>query len=124
MNTQLRTKLCAGGSRQHYQKFDYSTSSTDDDQSEAMLPIPIYSPEPENPLQPPDTLKDSVLSDPQSDVSLLVCLPQWFSDHELARSPSAQLSPSDSPLQQSLVGSSAPLLTHPFLTDYLNNSPI
>ena len=60
---------------QHYQLFDYSTSETDDEPSEAMLPIPIYSPEPGNPLLPPDTLKDPVLPDPQSDVSLLDCLP-------------------------------------------------
>ena len=41
MNTRLRTELRAGGSRQHYQQFDYSTSETDDEQSEAMLPVPI-----------------------------------------------------------------------------------
>ena len=31
METRLRTKLRAGGSRQHYQQFDYSTTETDDD---------------------------------------------------------------------------------------------
>ena len=40
MNTRLRTKLRAGGSRQHYQQFDYSTSETDDESSGTMLPIP------------------------------------------------------------------------------------
>ena len=124
MNTRLRNNLRAGGSRQHYQQFDYSTSETDDEPSEAMLPIPIYSPEPEKPLLPPDTLKDPVLPNPQSDVSLLDCLPQLFSDHELARSPSPHLFPSDSTLEQSLVGTSAPLLTHPSLSDYLSNYPI
>ena len=31
MDTRLRTKLPAGGTRQHYQQFDYSTSETDDE---------------------------------------------------------------------------------------------
>ena len=123
MNTLLRSKLRAGGSRQHCQQFDYSTSESDSEPSGAMLPIPIHSPEPENPLLPPDTFKDPSLTDPQSDVSLLDCLQQLFSDHELARSPSPQLSASDSPLEQSLMGTSAPLLTHPSLTDYLSNYP-
>ena len=45
MNTRLRTKLRAGGTRQHYQQFDYSTSDTDEENSRAMLPIPTYSPQ-------------------------------------------------------------------------------
>ena len=40
MDTRLRTKLRAGGSRPHYQQFDYSTSGTDDELSDAMLPMP------------------------------------------------------------------------------------
>ena len=40
MNTRLRTKLRAGGSRMHYQLFDYSTSGTDDELSDVMLPVP------------------------------------------------------------------------------------
>ena len=48
MDTRLRTKLRAGGSRMHYQQFDYSTSGTDD----LLIPLmPIAgSPNP-NPLQ-------------------------------------------------------------------------
>ena len=76
MNTRLRTKLRAGGSRQHYQQFDYSTSETDDVSSGAMLPIPLQSPKSEDPLLPPEPIKDLTLSDPQSDVSSLGCLPQ------------------------------------------------
>ena len=45
MDTRLRTKLRAGGTRQHCQQFDYSTSETDDETSGAMLPIPKYSPQ-------------------------------------------------------------------------------
>ena len=40
MDTRLRTKLRAGGSRMHYRQFDYSTSGTDDELSEVMLPVP------------------------------------------------------------------------------------
>ena len=40
MDTRLRTKLRAGGSRMHYQQFDYSTSGTDDELSDVMLPVP------------------------------------------------------------------------------------
>ena len=89
-----------------------------------MLPIPIHSPEPENPLLPPDAIKVPALSDPQPDVSLLDCIPQLFSDQELARSPSPQLSASNSPSEQSMAGTSSSLLTHPSLTDYLSNYPI
>ena len=39
MNIRLRTKLRAGGSRPHYQQFDYATSDIDDEPSGAMLPI-------------------------------------------------------------------------------------
>ena len=41
MDTRLRTKLRTGGSRMHYQQFDYSTSGTDDELSEVMLPVPL-----------------------------------------------------------------------------------
>ena len=89
-----------------------------------MLPIPLQSPKTEHPLLHPEPINDPTLTDPQSDVSLLDCLPQLFSDHDLARSPSPQLSRSNSPSAQSLVGTSAPLLTHHSLTDYLSNYPI
>ena len=56
-----------------------------------------------------------------SDVSMLSCLPQLFSDHEPTRSPSPQFSQSDNTPELSLPGTSAPLLTQPSLTDYLSN---
>ena len=124
MNTRLRTRLRAGGSRQHYQQFDSSTSETDDESSGAMLPILLQSSKQEHPLLPSEPARDTALSDTQSDISLLDCLPQLFSDHELAPSPSPQLSRSPSPSAKSLVGTSAPLLTDLSLTDYLNNYPI
>ena len=49
-------------------------------------------------------------------------LPQLFSDHERARSPSPKVS---SPGKQSSIpGTSAPLFTNPSLTDFLSNYPI
>ena len=45
MDTRLSTKLRAGGTRQHYQQFDYSTSDTDEETSRAMLNVPTYSPQ-------------------------------------------------------------------------------
>ena len=49
-------------------------------------------------------------------------LPQLFSDHERARSPSPKISSPEKP--SSLPGTSAPLLTNPSLTDFLSNYPI
>ena len=123
MDNRLRTKLCAGGTRQHYQQFDYSTSETDDETSGAMLPIPTYSPQQVQNQSPPDVIGDTMAPDSLSDFSMLSCLPQLFSDHEPTRSPSPQVSHSDYTPEVSLAGSSAPLLIqHPF-TDYLNNYP-
>ena len=82
-----------------------------------MLPIPTYPQDLDQPTWPPDLPVESRPPDPMSELSFNDCIPQLFSDHELARSPSPQLSPSNNPQEQSLVGTSAPLLTHPSLTD-------
>ena len=116
MDTRLRTKLRAGGSRMHYQQFDYSTSGTDDELSDVMLPVP---PDPAD----ADRVEPEVPV-PSSDQSVSTTrhLPQLFSDHERARSPSPQISSPGK--QSSLPGTSAPLLTNPSLTDFLSNYPI
>ena len=116
MNTRLRTKLRAGGSRMHYQQFDYSTSGTDDELSDVMLPIP---PDPVDADQ-----IEAEVSQPPLDQSISPThrLPQLFSDHERARSPSPRISSPEK--QSSLLGTSAPLLTNPSLTSFLNNYPI
>ena len=65
--------------------------------------------------------------DSLSDVSMLSCLPQLFSDHESLCSPSLQISQSDNTPQLSelsLTGTSAPLLTQPAFTDYLSIYPL
>ena len=124
MDTRLRTNLRAGRTRQHCQYFDYSTSKTDDETSRAMLPIPTFSPQQVQNQPPPDLMVDPMALDSLSDVSMLSCLPQLFSDHEPTRSPSPQLSQSDKTTELSLTGTSAPLLTQPSFTDYLSNYPL
>ena len=111
MDTRLRTRLRAGGSRMHYQQFDHSKSGTD-----VMLPIPLV------PIDA-DKVDQEVLM-PSSDQSISPTrqLPQIFSDHERARSPSPQLTASEK--ERSLLGTSAPLLTNPLLTAFLSNYPV
>ena len=115
MDTRLRTKLRAGGSRMHYQQFDYSTSGTDDELSEVMLPVPP------DPVDADCREPEPQLPSDQS-ISPAHHLPQLFSDHERARSPSPRISSPER--QPSLLGTSAPLLTNPSLTSFLNNYPI
>ena len=59
MDTRLRTKLRAGGTRQHYQQFDYSTSETEEETHNEMLPIPTYSPQQIHTFTPNPILKQS-----------------------------------------------------------------
>ena len=116
MDTRLRTKLRAGGSRMHYQQFDYSTSGTDDELSDVMLPVPP------DPVDADQMELEAPMPSSDQSVSPTHHLPQLFSDQERARSPSPQVS---SPAKQSsLPGTSAPLLTNPSLTDFLSNYPI
>ena len=116
MDTRLRTKLRAGGSRMHYQQFDYSTSGTDDEASEVMLPMPP------DPIDSDQRAPEVPHSPSDQSPSPTHRLPQLFSDHERARSPSPRISSPEK--QSSLVGTSAPLLTNPSLTSFLNNYPI
>ena len=116
MDTQLRTKLRAGGSRMHYQQFDYSTSGTDDELSDVMLPVPP------NPVDADQVEPEAPPAASDQSISPARILPQLFSDHERVRSPSPQVSSSDKEL--SLPGTSASLLTNPSLTNFLSNYPI
>ena len=119
MDTRLRTKLRAGGTRQHYQQFDYSTSDTDNETHDEMLPIPTYSPQQVHTQPHPEAITDPSPPDFLSDVSMFSGLPQLFSDHEPMRSPSPHISQSSKTPELSPMGTSAPLLTQPSLTDYL-----
>ena len=89
MDTCLRSKNRAGGSRMHYQQFGYSTSGTDEELSDVMLPFPPPLID-ANPVEPeaPSTTSDHSISPTRQ-------LPQLFSDHEQARSPSPQLTLSE-----------------------------
>ena len=80
MDTRLRSKLRAGGSRMHYQQFDYSTSGTDDELSDVMLPIPP-------PLVGAHPLDPEAPGPSDHSNSPTRYLPQLFSDHEPLRSP-------------------------------------
>ena len=115
MDTRLRTKLRAGGSRMHYQQFDYSTSGSDDELSDIMLSVPpdLINAGQAEPETPPAASDQSI--------SPARILPQLFSDHERVRSPSPQISSSD---KDSLLGTSASLLTNPSQTNFLSNYPI
>ena len=62
MDTRLRTKLRAGGTRQHYQQFDYSTSETDEETHNEMLPIPTYSPQQIHTQPHPEAITDPSVS--------------------------------------------------------------
>ena len=124
MDTRLRTKLRAGGTRQHYQQFDYSTTNTDEETHGAMLPIPASSPQKLQTQLPPEATIDPSASDPLSDLSMLSCLPHLFSDCEPMPSPSPHVSESRKTPELSPSGTSAPLLTQPSLPDYLSNFPL
>ena len=99
----------------HYQQFDYSTSGTDDELSDVMLPVPpdLFIAGQAEPEAPPAASDQSI--------SPARILPQLFSDNERVRSPSPQISSSD---KDSFPGTSASLLTNPSLTNFLSNYPI
>ena len=115
MDTRLRTKLRAGGSRMHYQQFDYSTSGTDDELSEIMLPVPP---------DPVDVDRRELEPQLPSDQSISPThhLPQLFSDHERARSPSPRIS---SPRKTALLtGNIGPTTDKSITNEFLKNYPI
>ena len=116
MDTRLRTKLRAGGSRVHYQQFDYSTSGTDDELSDVMLPVPP------DPVDADQVAPEVPMPSSDQLTSPTQRLPQISSDHERTRSPSPQVSSPGK--QSSMPGTSALLFTNPSLTDFLSNYPI
>ena len=116
MDTRLRTKLRAGGSRVHFQQFDYSTSGTDDELSDVMLPVPP------DPVDADQVAPEVPMPSSDQLTSPTQRLPQLFSDHERARSPSPQVSSPGK--QSSMPGTLAPLFTNPSLTDFHSNYPI
>ena len=85
----LENQAPCRGSRMHYQQFDYSTDGTEltqSDTDQAELAAPAHT--------------------SHSSISIDEYLPQLFSDHERARSPSPQLTASEK--ISSLIDTSAP----------------
>ena len=115
MGARMRSRLRAGGSRMHYQQFDYSTSGTDDELSNVMLPVPPLIVD----VNPPEHEAPNPTDHP---ISPEQYLPQPFSDHEPPSSPSPQLTATEK--EPSFLGTSAPLLTKPCFTDFHSNYPI
>ena len=74
---------------------------------------------PPDPVDADQVVPKAPMPSPDQSVSPTQHLPQLFSDHERARSPSPQVSS-----QSSLPGTSAPLLTNPSMTHFLSNYPI
>ena len=117
MDTRLRTRMRAGGSRLHYQQFDYSTSDPERERSADLL-----SDEP-NPSEAelPALVDASVPPDEQpmshkpafNDQLPLFSEPEVIPD--AAQTQDASTATTEA--QVSLAGTSAPLLTNPSLTD-------
>ena len=117
MDTRLRARMRAGGSRLHYQQFDYSTSDTERERSEDLL-----SDEP-NPSEAelPALVDASMPLDEQRmspEPAINDQLP-FFSEPEVipdaAQTQDASTAAAEA--EVSLAGTSAPLLTNPSLTD-------
>ena len=89
-----------------------------------MLPIPTSSPQQVQNQPPPDLIGDPMAPDSLSDVSMLSCFPELFSDHEPTRLPPhkfhSQIILRRLPIRVPLLR----YLTHPSLTDYLSNYPL
>ena len=117
MHTRLRTRMRAGGSRLHYQQFDYSSSDPERERSEDLITDALAHSEAEPPAQfeasmPPDEQRWS---------------PEPANGYEQPLFSQNEVIPEVSQLQDfpvttaeseiSLTGTSTPLVTNPSLTD-------
>ena len=126
MDTRLRTRMRAGGSRLHYQHFGYSSTESDDERSDVVLPNAEINPDESTILS---SLVDEPVPIPEIPISPLPAMEALFSENEAVpdiiddvQCPPIQV-PTNS-AETSLSGTSAPLLTIPSLTDKLSNFPI
>ena len=126
MDTRLRTRMRAGGSRLHYQQFDYSSTESDNERSDVLL----------SSVQA-NTDESAILSShvdepapfPEIPISPLPAMEALFSENEavpdvLDIAPNPTIHAPTESAGTSLTGTSAPLLTNPSLTDMLSNFPI
>ena len=126
MDTRLRTRIRAGGSRIHYQQFDYSSTESDDERSDVFLPSARDNPNESAILS---SLVDEPAPIPEMPISPLPAMEALFSENEAVpdiiddiQNPPIRV-PTNS-ADTSLSGTSAPLLTNSSLTDKLSNFPI
>ena len=132
MDTRLRTRTRAGGSRLHYQQFDHSETESEDERSDVLLSSAQVNPD-------ESVILSSLVDEPvpilEMPISPLPAKEALFSKNEAipdvienTESPPTQASaPTQIPTKNasiSLAGTSAPLLTNPSLTDMLSNFPI
>ena len=117
MDTRLRTRMRAGGSRLHYQQFDYSSSYSESSRSDDLLSDARDHSQAEPPAlfeasMPPDEQPRSF--EPANDYEL-----PFLSESEvIPEVPQSQDIPvATEEAEVSLAGTSAPLLTNPTLTD-------
>ena len=61
MDTRLRTRVHAGGSRLRYQQFDYSSTDSDDDRSDVLLSCAQVDPNESAVLSPSRNEPDPIL---------------------------------------------------------------
>ena len=121
MDTRLRTRMRAGGSRLHYQQFNYSSTETEDERSDVFLPSTGNNPDESIILssladepEPIPEIRSHHCQCPENEA-----VPDIIDD---IQNPPIQI-PTNS-AETSLSGTSAPLLTNPSLTDKLSNFPI
>ena len=126
MDTRLRTRTRAGGSRLHYQQFDHSETESEDERSDVLLSSAHVNPDESVGLS---SLADEPAPIPEMPISPLPAMEALFSENEAipdvnGNTPSP---PTQAPTKKasiSLAGKSGPLLTNPSLTDMLSNFPI
>ena len=126
MDTRLRTRMRAGGSRPHYQQFDHSSSESDDERSDVLLSSAQANPDESGILSSP---VDEPAPIPEMPISPLPSMEALFSENEAVpditdETPSPPTQAPTKSASTSLAGTSAPLLTNPSLTDVLSNFPI
>ena len=126
MDTRLRTRMLAGGSRLHYQQFDYSSTESDDERSDVFLPSARTNPDESAILS---SLVDEPAPIPEMPISPLPAMEALFSENEAVPDiiddiPNPPIRAPTNNTDTSLSGTSAPLLTKPSLTDKLSNFPI
>ena len=117
MDTRLRARMGAGGSRLHYQQFDYSTFDRERAPSEDVLSdAPDHSE-----AKPPARLETLMLPDEQplssehANVDNLLLFAQHGVVQELSQTQDATTATTEA--EVSLAGTSAPLFTNPSLAD-------